>query len=137
LAGELKKVSLELVRECSRLLAEVLESRKRILEHKARLGVNLETPRIQAIIKEERVDLAIVEKIKPDTSTTALSSLTYLELLAQHNEVRRIENLLLRIVEETKASGMGKVMKSLSSIVSIGRKTKTSATSDLESKERR
>lgn len=100
LARELRKVSVDLVRECSRVWNEVLDHRKRILELESTLGDYLRTAWVQTVLKKGNVDLITAEKIKPDTSATVVSNLHYFELVSQLDEIEHIENLLIQIAED-------------------------------------
>jgi len=124
LAVELKKVSFELVRDCSRLLTEMMDVRKRILDYSSRLGSLLQKPTVRRALKEQNIDLREMEQINPDLSTTAVSQMQYSDVVALHDKIVRIDNNLTRILDEARASGLKKMMKSLSGIVSMGRKAK-------------
>lgn len=104
LGRELKKVSVDLVRECSRLWNEVLDSRKRILELEPQVGDYIGTSWVQDSLKRGNVDLASTEKIKPDASATVISGLHYLDLTEQLDEIKRMEGVLAHLSDDvTKA----------------------------------
>ncbi len=94
LGRELKKVSIDLVRECSRLWNEVLDSRKRILDLAPQIGDYIGTSWVQAALKKENVDLSKAEKIRPDASATVISGLRYQDLTTQLDEIKSMEGFL-------------------------------------------
>jgi serine/threonine protein kinase len=132
LAKELRKVSLDIVRECARLWTQVLECRNRILGHEAKLGNLLQTARVREALQSVNLSLAAVDAIKPNVSTTAISQLEYSDLLKQHREIRRLEALLRGILAEASESGILKVLKRLSDIVSRDRVERKGRASELK-----
>jgi serine/threonine protein kinase len=107
LSKELKKVSVDLVRECSKLWNEVLEHRKRVLELEAIAADYLGTPWFQTALKKVNVDLSTAEKIRPDTSATVVADLHFFDLVAQRDEISRTESLLTHMTDEVSKTRRG------------------------------
>ena len=107
LSKELKKVSVDLVRECSRVWNEVLEHRKRILELEAIAGDYLGTSWVQTVLKKANVDLTTTEKIRPDTSATVVADLHFFDLVAQRDEILRMKSLLTQVTDDVSKTRRG------------------------------
>jgi len=101
LAKELRKVTVDMVSECSRLWNEVLNHRKRILELESAAGDFLRTAWIQTELKKSGIDLGVVEKIKAESSATVVSELHFLDLISFLEEIKRIEMVLTRISDDS------------------------------------
>jgi serine/threonine protein kinase len=107
LAKELKKVSLDIVRDCSRIWNDVQENRKRILDLKPNLDEYLNTSWVRSALENGNADLTIVDKIAPEVSSTILAETQYFDLVALLNDAQKTGALLSQIVDEVKRARVG------------------------------
>jgi serine/threonine protein kinase/ribosomal protein L40E len=99
-AKELRKVSLDIVRECSRIWGEAQEHRRRILDLKPGLGEYLNTSWVQSVFKKANVDLSVVDRIAPEISSTLLSELRYFDLVNLFKTLEGSAGVLAQVAEE-------------------------------------
>jgi hypothetical protein len=92
---------------------EMLDCRKKILDYKSMLGKTLESPKAQFTLKQANLDPSIAEKINPDSSATAISDLYYMDLVDRTSDLKSLEGILAKMLEESRNTGLKKIFGAL------------------------